>query len=328
MFMTEKEIYFAAGCFWGTEHLFQVINGVTETACGYANGNKEIMPDYKKVCKGDTGYRETVRVRYNPEIVSLKQLLTAYFYVVDPTTKQKQGPDVGDQYQTGIYYTNEEDKNTVHRYVDEEKMKYPVFAVELEYLDTFVKAEEYHQDYLNKNPDGYCHIPWITFDEINDIVLSAGDREKYKIQDKTDLKKNLTDIQYEVTQNADTEKPFTGEYVNFYEKGIYVDVTTGQPLFSSLDKFPCDCGWPAFHAPIRKSCVKLLEDHSFNMKRIEVRSQVGNAHLGHVFFGEKSSPKGVRYCINSSALRFVPYEDMEREGYGKWLNIFNNKSDI
>ena len=177
MFMTEKEIYFAAGCFWGTEHLFQVINGVTETACGYANGNKEIMPDYKKVCKGNTGYRETVRVRYNPEIVSLKQLLTAYFYVVDPTTKQKQGPDVGDQYQTGIYYTNEEDKNTVHRYADEEKTKYPVFVVELEYLDTFVEAEEYHQDYLNKNPDGYCHIPWITFDEINAIVVSAGDSE-------------------------------------------------------------------------------------------------------------------------------------------------------
>lgn len=168
--MIEKEIYFAAGCFWGTERLFQCIEGVTDTECGYANGKREILPDYKKVCKGDTGYRETVRVRYNPEIVSLSRLLKGYFYVVDPTTKQKQGPDVGDQYQTGIYYTNEEDGKLICEIAEKEKEKYPVFEVELAPLDIFVPAEEYHQDYLIKNKDGYCHIPLITFDEINQIV--------------------------------------------------------------------------------------------------------------------------------------------------------------
>ena len=169
----QKEIYFAGGCFWGTEHLFQCISGVTETICGYANGKKEINPDYKMVCKGDTGYRETVHVIYNADEVSLKQLLAAFFYVVDPTTEKQQGEDIGDQYQTGIYYTNEEDGNIIREYADKVKANYPVFVVELKPLEKFVSAEEYHQDYLNKNPEGYCHIPLAAFDEINEIAHSA-----------------------------------------------------------------------------------------------------------------------------------------------------------
>lgn len=165
-----KEIYFAGGCFWGTEHLFQCITGVVETECGYANGRSDILPDYKRVCKGDTGYRETVRVVYNPTQVSLRQLLTAFFYVIDPTTAKQQGPDIGDQYQTGIYYTNEEDGKLVHDFSEKEKRKYPIFAVEQGPLKIFVPAEEYHQDYLIKNPEGYCHIPLLTFKEINDVV--------------------------------------------------------------------------------------------------------------------------------------------------------------
>lgn len=166
----KKEIYFAGGCFWGTEKLFQSIIGVVDTTCGYANGRKELVPDYKRVCQGDTGYRETVHVVYDPEQVSLKQLLVAFFHVIDPTAFKRQGPDVGDQYQTGIYWTNEEDGAEVRAFADREKEKYPVFAVELAPLSVFVPAEEYHQDYLNKNPEGYCHIPRLEFDRINDVI--------------------------------------------------------------------------------------------------------------------------------------------------------------
>ena len=168
-----KEIYFAGGCFWGTERLFQHIEGVKDTECGYANGKKEISPDYKRVCKGDTGYRETVRVNYDPSVVTLPQLLAGFFHVIDPTVEKRQGGDVGDQYQTGIYYTNEEDGEIVKAYAAKEKENYPVFAVELSPLSVFVPAEEYHQDYLIKNPDGYCHISLMEFEEINDVVSKA-----------------------------------------------------------------------------------------------------------------------------------------------------------
>lgn len=168
-----KEIYFAGGCFWGTEHLFQKIDGVVDTQCGYANGRKEIHPDYKRVCEGDTGYRETVKVIYDPCKVTLNQLMSAFFYVIDPTVEKQQGPDIGDQYQTGIYYSNAEDKEMVHHFAEKEKVKYEKFAVEIGPLTSFVDAEEYHQDYLIKNPQGYCHIPLYTFDEINEVVKAS-----------------------------------------------------------------------------------------------------------------------------------------------------------
>ena len=169
-----KEIYFAGGCFWGTERLFQHIEGVVDTECGYANGKREIAPDYKRVCKGDTGYRETVFVKYDPAMVTLSQLLAAFFHVIDPTVEKQQGGDIGDQYQTGIYFTNEEDEQIVRAYAEKEKEKYSVFAVEINPLSVFVPAEEYHQDYLIKNPEGYCHISLMEFEEINEVVLKAG----------------------------------------------------------------------------------------------------------------------------------------------------------
>ena len=168
-----KEIYFAGGCFWGTQRLFQKIDGVVDSQCGYANGREEILPDYRRVCDGDTGYRETVRVIYDEEKVTLNQLMTAFFHVIDPTVEKQQGPDVGDQYQTGIYYRTEEDKEMVLHFVENEKIKYEKFAVEVEPLTVFVEAEEYHQDYLIKNPTGYCHIPLYAFFEINKIAHDA-----------------------------------------------------------------------------------------------------------------------------------------------------------
>ena len=165
-----KEIYFAAGCFWGTEKLFAGLPGVLDTECGYANGDPSIEPDYQRVCVGDTGYRETVRVRYEPEKISLEQLLKAYFYVLDPTVQNQQGHDIGTQYQTGIYWTEAETEAAVQAYVAEERKKYERFFVELKPLSVFHPAEEYHQNYLDKNPGGYCHIPVWAFDEVKNII--------------------------------------------------------------------------------------------------------------------------------------------------------------
>ena len=165
-----QEIYFAGGCFWGTEKLFRSIKGVEDVCSGYANGREDIVPDYKRVCRGDTGYRETVRVMYRKDRVSLEQLLKAYFYIIDPTTAKRQGNDIGDQYQTGIYYTDAESEITVKTYAEQEKVKYRSFEVEIGKLKNFYPAEEYHQRYLDKNPNGYCHVPRSKIADINEFI--------------------------------------------------------------------------------------------------------------------------------------------------------------
>lgn len=323
------EIYFAGGCFWSMEKLFQSIDGVLDAQSGYANGSAQIVPDYETVCRGDTGYRETVRVVYDPQQVRLDQLLKAFFSVIDPTVEKRQGNDIGDQYQTGIYFSDEAAQEAVEAYTEQERQKHETFAVEIAPLTGFFPAEDYHQDYLDKNPNGYCHIPVQAFQTINDLIRDeSGDptqESRWEKPSRDILRENLSDLQFEVTQNGATERAFTGEYWNFDEKGIYVDITTGQPLFSSLDKFESSCGWPSFSAPIDENNVSFHQDLSYGMERTEVKSEAGDAHLGHVFYGEPESPNGVRYCINSASLRFVPYEEMEAQGYGEWLSLFDKK---
>ena len=165
-----KEIYFAGGCFWGMEKLFQQLPGVLETTCGYANGDESIHPDYPRVCQGDTGYKETVHVIYDDAQITLDQLLTAYFYVVDPTVENRQGNDIGTQYQTGIYYVDDEDENKITSYIQNIKDNFSAFCVEVLPLSSFVAAEEYHQDYLIKNPTGYCHIPNIKYQQVVEVI--------------------------------------------------------------------------------------------------------------------------------------------------------------
>ena len=317
-----KEIYFAGGCFWGIEKLFQSIDGVLDAESGYANGKEDIIPDYKTVLGGDTGYRETVKVVYNQDKVTLEQLLKAFFYVIDPTVEKRQGNDIGDQYQTGIYFVDENSEKIIESFVEAEKKKYEKFVVEIEPLSKFFKAEEYHQDYLYKNPNGYCHIIPKTFEEINDIIKDVPQLSKYTKPSDEELKNNLTDLQYNVTQNGDTERAFTGEYWDFFEKGIYVDITTGEPLFSSLDKYESSCGWPSFSAPISDENITFKEDKSYGMNRTEVKSKSGDSHLGHIFYNEPESPNGVRYCINSASLKFIPYDEMEEQGYADLMYIF------
>ena len=315
----ENVIYLAGGCFWGLEKLMQSIPGVTDAVSGYANGTGEADANYRTVVGGKTGFRETVKVTYDPERVSLDALLLAYFYVIDPTVENRQGNDVGSQYQTGVYYVDDESKETVERIAALERGRRTKFVVEIGPLVNFFPAEEYHQNYLDKNPGGYCHIPRAEIELFSRLRIDPGDYRKPAAEA---IRDRLTDEQYRVTQEGATESPFRNEFWDQFEKGIYVDVVTGEPLFSSTDKFESGCGWPAFSKPIEEPAVVELPDDSHGMHRTEVRSRAGDSHLGHVFTGDRESPNGVRYCINSASLRFIPYEKMEQEGYGELLNLF------
>ena len=315
-----KEIYLAGGCFWGLEAYMQKIDGVEDAVSGYANG-KTKNPKYQDL--HTSGHAETVKVVYNPDKVSLEDLLEYYLRVVDPVSVNKQGNDTGTQYRTGVYYTNEEDKTIIEKVLATEQTKYdkPI-AIEVLPLQQFFDAEDYHQDYLAKNPGGYCHIDLSLADKPLDKKTETQSKEpkidayKYKRPSDDELKKMLTDKQYQVAVNSDTERPFTNEYWDNFEKGIYVDITTKEPLFVSTDKFESGCGWPSFSKPINEDVVKYNEDNSFNMNRTEVRSRSGNAHLGHVFDDGPKESGGKRYCINSASLEFIPYEKMDERGYG------------
>lgn len=314
----ENVIYLAGGCFWGIEHLFASIPGVITAESGYANGDSAANANYQAVLTGNTGFRETVRVVYDPEKVSLDALLLAYFYLIDPTVKNRQGNDVGTQYQTGIYYTNDSAKETVERIAQIEKKRSKAFHVEIGPLQNFYPAEEYHQNYLENNPGGYCHIP---MDEIRLFSILRIDPGDYRKPAAEAIRDKLTEAQYQVTQENATERPFYNEFWNKFEKGIYVDIVTGEPLFSSQDKFESSCGWPAFSKPIELPAVVEVDDYTYGMHRTEVRSRAGDSHLGHVFTNDPESPNGVRYCINSASLRFIPYAHMEKEGYGYLMDL-------
>ncbi|RSK11832.1 peptide-methionine (R)-S-oxide reductase MsrB [Streptococcus gordonii] len=305
------EIYLAGGCFWGLEEYFSRIEGVEKTTVGYANGQVE-STNYQLIHQTD--HAETVHLIYDEERVSLREILLYYFRVIDPLSVNKQGNDVGRQYRTGVYYTGEGDKAVIEQvFAEQEKQLGQKIAVELEPLRHYVLAEDYHQDYLKKNPDGYCHI------NVNDAYQPLVDPGQYEKPTDAELKDQLTEEQYQVTQNSATERPFHNAYNATFEEGIYVDVTTGEPLFFAGDKFESGCGWPSFSRPIAREVLRYYEDKSHGMERIEVRSRSGNAHLGHVFTDGPEATGGLRYCINSAALRFIPKEKMEAEGYAYLL---------
>ena len=305
------EIYLAGGCFWGLEEYFSRIEGIKKTTVGYANGQVE-STNYQLIHQTD--HAETVHLIYDEKRISLREILLYYFRVIDPLSVNKQGNDVGRQYRTGVYYTNQADKAVIEQvFSEQEKQLGQKIAVELEPLRHYVLAEDYHQDYLKKNPGGYCHI------NVNDAYQPLVDPGQYEKPTDAELKEQLSEEQYQVTQNSATERPFHNAYNATFEEGIYVDVTTGEPLFFAGDKFESGCGWPSFSRPIARDVLKYYEDKSHGMERIEVRSRSGNAHLGHVFTDGPESAGGLRYCINSAALRFIPKEKMEAEGYAYLL---------
>ncbi|MGB3367997.1 MAG: peptide-methionine (R)-S-oxide reductase MsrB [Acidaminobacteraceae bacterium] len=306
-----EDLYLAGGCFWGLEAYIARIPGVYDVTSGYANG-LTLTPTYEDVLYKNTGHAETVHVRFDPERTNVEKILKYYFRVVDPVSLNKQGNDRGSQYRSGIYYLNDEQKLIAEMAIAEEQKKYTKdIVVEVLKLDNYYLAEEYHQDYLEKNPNGYCHI------DLSEVEIPLEGESKYEKRSDELLKKELTKLQYEVTRENKTEKPFNNEYWDNKEDGIYVDITTGEPLYSSKDKYKSGTGWPSFVKPISEDVVVEVEDISlFGSKRVEIRSKIGDSHLGHVFTDGPADRGGLRYCMNSASLKFIAYDDMEAEGYG------------
>ncbi len=304
-----REIYLAGGCFWGTEAYFAEITGVLATSVGYANGNSTTA-SYQTLKQ--TGHAETVQIQYDPAVVGLPFLLDMYYNIIDPCSVNRQGGDVGVQYRTGIYYTDAADLAVITASIAALAQTVAgKIAIEVAPLAHYVPAEAYHQAYLRKNPNGYCHIG-------HSAIATAAAAAPVP-----DLREALTPLQYEVTQHAATEPPYQNEYWDFYQDGIYLDITTGEPLFCSVDKFPCHAGWAAFAKPIAEHLLTEHADNTLARTRTEVKSKQGGAHLGHVFADGPAALGGLRYCINSAALKFVPKEQLNAEGFGEYLALFD-----
>ena len=296
-----KEIYLAAGCFWGTQGYFKKIDGVKITKVGYANGKTE-NTDYEYL--KSTDHAETLKLIYDERKITLIEILLHYFRIIDPLSYNKQGNDIGRQYRTGIYYTDYKDLKNIKKVYDYYEKKLGKLAVEVEKLYNFVLAEDYHQDYLDKNPTGYRHINL----HMANSPLFSNEFEKNTVLDELSLK---------VMKENYTEAPHTSELNMEYRKGIYVDKITREPLFASSTKYDAGCGWPSFTRPILSDAIEYVEDNSHGMRRIEVRSKSGDNHLGHVFT-DGIGDTGLRYCINGASLEFVPYEKMDELGYGDY----------
>lgn len=343
---SDAVVYLAGGCFWGVEQYFALVPGVLDAVSGYSQGTVE-NPSYQEVCTGQTGHTETVQVVYDSSVVSLNHLLNLYFDIIDPYSINKQGNDRGPQYRTGIYYTNEADGQIARDFIAEKQAAtQKKIVVEVEPVKNFFPAEEYHQDYLEKNPFGYCHISRDKFRKaatsvdtslIPQLVESAEapdspetalslpslEQGRYSRPSDEVLQEKLSPVQYEVAVHAATERPFFNEFWDSHEEGLYVDIATGEPLFLSTDKFDSGCGWPSFTKPITPELVRELVDRSHGMVRTEVRSRSGDIHLGHVFDDGPLAAGGLRYCINSASLRFVPKNQMEAAGYGDLLPLLD-----